>query len=145
MCLAEEFFFFFSVYALLPPPPCPFQCVCRPQFALLVTEFLYFPALQREELAAPFSQLSMSRQSSGDTPEPPSGTVYPASLMPQTAQPPSYVITSAGQQLSTGGFSDSGPPMSQQVLQAPPSPQGFVQQPPPAQVSSVFPSLLHHR
>ncbi|XP_028642932.1 cAMP-regulated phosphoprotein 21 isoform X11 [Grammomys surdaster] len=93
---------------------------------------------QREELAAQFSQLSMSRQSSGDTPEPPSGTVYPASLMPQTAQPPGYVITSAGQQLSTGGFSDSGPPISQQVLQAPPSPQGFVQQPPPAQMSVYY-------
>ncbi|XP_038937733.1 cAMP-regulated phosphoprotein 21 isoform X12 [Rattus norvegicus] len=92
---------------------------------------------QREEMAAQFSQLSMSRQSSGDTPEPPSGPVYPASLM-QAAQPPSYVITSAGQQLSTGGFSDSGPPISQQVLQAPPSPQGFVQQPPPAQMSVYY-------
>lgn len=124
-------------------PLLPSVSVCRPQFAFLVTEFAYFPAPQREEMAAQFSQLSMSRQSSGDTPEPPSGPVYPASLM-QAAQPPSYVITSAGQQLSTGGFSDSGPPISQQVLQAPPSPQGFVQQPPPAQVGAVFPSL-HHR
>nr|XP_034339875.1 cAMP-regulated phosphoprotein 21 isoform X3 [Arvicanthis niloticus] len=115
------------------PSPQPQQQVqtSQPQMAgPLVT--------QREELAAQFSQLSMSRQSSGDTPEPPSGTVYPASLMPQTAQPPSYVITSAGQQLSTGGFSDSGPPISQQVLQAPPSPQGFVQQPPPAQMSVYY-------
>ncbi|XP_034339874.1 cAMP-regulated phosphoprotein 21 isoform X9 [Arvicanthis niloticus] len=107
-----------------------------PQHLLPVSPTQHFPL--REELAAQFSQLSMSRQSSGDTPEPPSGTVYPASLMPQTAQPPSYVITSAGQQLSTGGFSDSGPPISQQVLQAPPSPQGFVQQPPPAQMSVYY-------
>ncbi|XP_031201401.1 cAMP-regulated phosphoprotein 21 isoform X14 [Mastomys coucha] len=107
-----------------------------PQHLLPVSPSQHFPL--REELAAQFSQLSMSRQSSGDTPEPPSGTVYPASLMPQTAQPPSYVITSAGQQLSTGGFSDSGPPISQQVLQAPPSPQGFVQQPPPAQMSVYY-------
>ncbi|NP_001348965.1 cAMP-regulated phosphoprotein 21 isoform X12 [Mus musculus] len=115
------------------PSPQPQQQVqaSQPQMAgPLVT--------QREELAAQFSQLSMSRQSSGDTPEPPSGTVYPASLLPQTAQPQSYVITSAGQQLSTGGFSDSGPPISQQVLQAPPSPQGFVQQPPPAQMSVYY-------
>ncbi|GAB1294756.1 cAMP-regulated phosphoprotein 21 [Apodemus speciosus] len=114
------------------PSPQPQQQVqaSQPQMAgPLVT--------QREELAAQFSQLSMSRQSSGDTPEPPSGPVYPASLMPQTAQPPSYVITSS-QQLSTGGFSDSGPPISQQVLQAPPSPQGFVQQPPPAQMSVYY-------
>ncbi|XP_021027160.1 cAMP-regulated phosphoprotein 21 isoform X9 [Mus caroli] len=107
-----------------------------PQHLLPVSPTQHFPL--REELAAQFSQLSMSRQSSGDTPEPPSGTVYPASLMPQTAQPPTYVITSAGQQLSTGGFSDSGPPISQQVLQAPPSPQGFVQQPPPAQMSVYY-------
>uniref|UniRef100_A0A8C6IDK5 Cyclic AMP-regulated phosphoprotein, 21 n=1 Tax=Mus spicilegus TaxID=10103 RepID=A0A8C6IDK5_MUSSI len=107
-----------------------------PQHLLPVSPTQHFPL--REELAAQFSQLSMSRQSSGDTPEPPSGTVYPASLMPQTAQPQSYVITSAGQQLSTGGFSDSGPPISQQVLQAPPSPQGFVQQPPSAQMSVYY-------
>lgn len=119
--------------------------VCLPPFVLLVTRFslpywlfTYFPGSQREEVAAQFSQLSMSRQSSGDTPEPPSGTVYPASLMPQPAQPPSYVITSAGQQLSTGGFSDTGPPISQQVLQAPPSPQGFVQQPSPAQMPVYY-------
>ncbi|EDL08963.1 cAMP-regulated phosphoprotein 21 isoform X11 [Mus musculus] len=107
-----------------------------PQHLLPMSPTQHFPL--REELAAQFSQLSMSRQSSGDTPEPPSGTVYPASLLPQTAQPQSYVITSAGQQLSTGGFSDSGPPISQQVLQAPPSPQGFVQQPPPAQMSVYY-------
>ncbi|XP_035300132.1 cAMP-regulated phosphoprotein 21 isoform X3 [Cricetulus griseus] len=112
------------------PSPQPQQQVqpSQPQMAgPLVT--------QREEVAAQFSQLSMSRQSSGDTPEPPS---YPASLMPQPAQPPSYVITSAGQQLSTGGFSDTGPPITQQVLQAPPSPQGFVQQPSPAQMPVYY-------
>ncbi|XP_012972492.1 cAMP-regulated phosphoprotein 21 isoform X5 [Mesocricetus auratus] len=106
------------------------------QHLLPVSPTQHFPL--REEVAAQFSQLSMSRQSSGDTPEPPSGTVYPASLMPQPAQPPSYVITSAGQQLSTGGFSDTGPPISQQVLQAPPSPQGFVQQPSPAQMPVYY-------
>ncbi|XP_060241133.1 cAMP-regulated phosphoprotein 21 isoform X2 [Meriones unguiculatus] len=107
-----------------------------PQHLLPVSPTQHFPL--REEVAAQFSQLSMSRQSSGDTPEPPSGTVYPASLMPQPAQPQSYVITSAGQQLSTGGFSDSGPLISQPVLQAPPSPQGFVQQPPPAQMPVYY-------
>ncbi|XP_075820460.1 cAMP-regulated phosphoprotein 21 isoform X2 [Microtus pennsylvanicus] len=106
------------------------------QHLLPVSPTQHFPL--REEVAAQFSQLSMSRQSSGDTPEPPSGPVYQASLMPQPAQPPSYVITSAGQQLSTGGFSDSGPPISQQVLQAPPSPQGFVQQPAPAQMPVYY-------
>lgn len=86
--------------------------------------------------------MNLSRQSSGETPEPPSGPVYPPSLMPQPAQQPSYVIASTGQQLPAAGFSGSAPSISQQVLQAPPSPQGFVQQPPPAQVSMLFFSYL---
>ncbi|KAM5280383.1 cAMP-regulated phosphoprotein 21 isoform 19-T19 [Ctenodactylus gundi] len=93
---------------------------------------------QRDDVATQFSQMNLSRQSSGETPEPPSGPVYPSSLMPQPSQQPSYVIASTGQQLSTGGFSGSGPPLSQQVLQPPPSPQGFVQQPPPAQMPVYY-------
>ncbi|XP_052578490.1 cAMP-regulated phosphoprotein 21 isoform X3 [Peromyscus californicus insignis] len=127
-----------SVQGLQPSPQSvQYPAVSFPaQHLLPVSPTQHFPL--REEVAAQFSQLSMSRQSSGDTPEPPSGTVYPGSLMPQPAQPPSYVITSAGQQLSTGGFSDSGPPISQQVLQAPPSPQGFVQQSAPAQMPVYY-------
>uniref|UniRef100_A0A2K5EQ43 cAMP regulated phosphoprotein 21 n=1 Tax=Aotus nancymaae TaxID=37293 RepID=A0A2K5EQ43_AOTNA len=93
---------------------------------------------QRDDVATQFGQMTLSRQSSGETPEPPSGPVYPSSLMPQPAQQPSYVIASTGQQLPTGGFSGSGPPISQQVLQPPPSPQGFVQQPPPAQMPVYY-------
>ncbi|XP_027441952.1 cAMP-regulated phosphoprotein 21 isoform X8 [Callorhinus ursinus] len=93
---------------------------------------------QRDDVATQFTQMNLSRQSSGETPEPPSGPVYPPSLMAQPTQQPSYVIASTGQQLPTGGFSGSGPPISQQVLQAPPSPQGFVQQPPPAQMSVYY-------
>lgn len=95
---------------------------------------VHFRDLQRDDVATQFGQMTLSRQSSGETPEPPSGPVYPSSLMPQPAQQHSYVIASTGQQLPTGGFSGSGPPISQQVLQPPASPQGFVQQPPPAQV-----------
>lgn len=94
--------------------------------------------LQREDVATQFGQMNLSRQSSGETAEPPAGPVYPPSLLPQPTQQPSYVITSTGQQLPTGGFSGSGPPISQQVLQPPPSPQGFVQQPPAAQVKVLF-------
>ncbi|XP_045760048.1 cAMP-regulated phosphoprotein 21 isoform X10 [Mirounga angustirostris] len=93
---------------------------------------------QRDDVATQFTQMNLSRQSSGETPEPPSGPVYPPSLMAQPTQQPSYVIASTGQQLPTGGFSGSGPPISQQVIQAPPSPQGFVQQPPPAQMSVYY-------
>ncbi|XP_058299034.1 cAMP-regulated phosphoprotein 21 isoform X9 [Hylobates moloch] len=115
------------------PSPQPQQQVQPPQPQMagpLVT--------QRDDVATQFGQMTLSRQSSGETPEPPSGPVYPPSLMPQPAQQPSYVIASTGQQLPTGGFSGSGPPISQQVLQPPPSPQGFVQQPPPAQMPVYY-------
>ncbi|NP_001361279.1 cAMP-regulated phosphoprotein 21 isoform 2 [Pongo abelii] len=115
------------------PSPQPQQQVQPPQPQMagpLVT--------QRDDVATQFGQMTLSRQSSGETPEPPSGPVYPSSLMPQPAQQPSYVIASTGQQLPTGGFSGSGPPISQQVLQPPPSPQGFVQQPPPAQMPVYY-------
>ncbi|KAB1263859.1 cAMP-regulated phosphoprotein 21 [Camelus dromedarius] len=114
------------------PSPQPQQQVQPPQPQMagpLVT--------QRDDVATQFGQMTLSRQSSGETPEPPAGPVYPPSLMPQPTQQPAYVIASTGQQLPAGGFSGSGPPISQQVLQPPPSPQGFVQQPPPAQVSAA--------
>nr|XP_018879879.2 cAMP-regulated phosphoprotein 21 isoform X12 [Gorilla gorilla gorilla]XP_055239962.1 cAMP-regulated phosphoprotein 21 isoform X12 [Gorilla gorilla gorilla]XP_055239963.1 cAMP-regulated phosphoprotein 21 isoform X12 [Gorilla gorilla gorilla]XP_055239964.1 cAMP-regulated phosphoprotein 21 isoform X12 [Gorilla gorilla gorilla]XP_055239965.1 cAMP-regulated phosphoprotein 21 isoform X12 [Gorilla gorilla gorilla]XP_055239966.1 cAMP-regulated phosphoprotein 21 isoform X12 [Gorilla gorilla gorilla] len=107
-----------------------------PQHLLPVSPTQHFP--MRDDVATQFGQMTLSRQSSGETPEPPSGPVYPSSLMPQPAQQPSYVIASTGQQLPTGGFSGSGPPISQQVLQPPPSPQGFVQQPPPAQMPVYY-------
>ncbi|XP_047386842.1 cAMP-regulated phosphoprotein 21 isoform X10 [Sciurus carolinensis] len=107
-----------------------------PQHLLPVSPTQHFP--MRDDVATQFSQMNLSRQSSGETPEPPSGPVYPSSLLPQPAQQPSYVIASTGQQLSTGGFSGSGPPISQQVLQPPPSPQGFVQQPPAAQMPVYY-------
>ncbi|XP_045435327.1 cAMP-regulated phosphoprotein 21 isoform X8 [Pipistrellus kuhlii] len=107
-----------------------------PQHLLPVSPTQQFP--MREDMATQFGQMTLSRQSSGETPEPPPGPVYPPSLMPQPNQQPSYVIASTGQQLPTGGFSGSGPSISQQVLQAPPSPQGFVQQPPPAQMPIYY-------
>ncbi|XP_062035646.1 cAMP-regulated phosphoprotein 21 isoform X15 [Lepus europaeus] len=115
------------------PSPQPQQQVQPPQPQMagpLVT--------QRDDVATQFSQMNLSRQSSGETPEPPQGPVYPSSLMPQPAPQPSYVLTSAGQQLPTGGCTGSGPPISQQVIQPPPSPQGFVQQPPPAQMPVYY-------
>ncbi|XP_069329505.1 cAMP-regulated phosphoprotein 21 isoform X8 [Eulemur rufifrons] len=107
-----------------------------PQHLLPVSPTQHFS--MRDDVATQFGQMNLSRQSSGDTPEPPSGPVYPSSLMPQPTQQPSYVIASAGQQLPAAGFSGSGPPISQQVLQPPPSPQGFVQQPPPAQMPVYY-------
>ncbi|KAK2506487.1 hypothetical protein MC885_011728, partial [Smutsia gigantea] len=106
-----------------------------PQHLLPVSPAQQFPT--RDDVATQFGQMNLSRQSSGETPEPPPGPVYPP-LMSQPAQQPSYVIASPGQQLPTGSFSGSGPPISQPVLQAPPSPRGFVQQPPPAQMPVYY-------
>ncbi|XP_052494267.1 cAMP-regulated phosphoprotein 21 isoform X3 [Budorcas taxicolor] len=102
-----------------------------PQHLLPVSPTPQFPL--REDVATQFSQMTLSRQSSGETPEPPAGPVYPPSLLPQPTQQPSYVIASTGQQLPTGSFSGS-----QQVLQAPASPQGFVHQPPPTQMPVYY-------
>ncbi|XP_061051225.1 cAMP-regulated phosphoprotein 21 isoform X1 [Eubalaena glacialis] len=106
------------------------------QHLLPVSPTPQFP--MREDVTTQFGQMNLSRQSSGETPEPPAGPVYTPSLLPQPTPQPSYVIASTGQQLPTGGFSGSGPPLSQQVLQPPPSPQGFVQQPPPTQMPVYY-------
>ncbi|XP_031807301.1 cAMP-regulated phosphoprotein 21 isoform X9 [Sarcophilus harrisii] len=93
---------------------------------------------QRDDMATQFSQISLSRQSSGEAPEPPPGPVYPQPILQQPGQQPAYVLTSAGQQLPPGGFSGSGPPLSQQVLPPSPAPQGFVPQATPAQMPVYY-------
>lgn len=85
-----------------------------------------------------FSQMSLSRQSSGDNPDSPSGPVYPSPIIQQSAPQTGYIMAPPSQQLPPGGFTGSGPPVSQQVLQPPAPPQSYVQQPPPAQVSIHF-------
>ncbi|XP_019393638.1 PREDICTED: cAMP-regulated phosphoprotein 21 isoform X14 [Crocodylus porosus] len=93
---------------------------------------------QRDDMTTQFNQMSLSRQSSGDNPESPSGPVYPSPIIQQSAQQTGYIMASPGQQLPPGGFTSSGPPVSQQVLQPPPPPQGYVQQPPPAQMPVYY-------
>ncbi|XP_067887067.1 cAMP-regulated phosphoprotein 21-like [Heterodontus francisci] len=92
---------------------------------------------QREDLASQFNQMSLSRQSSGDAPEQPSGSVYPSPILPQPPQQTSYIMASPSQQLPPGSFTGSGQPMSQQVLQPP---QGYVQQPPAQMPVYYYPS-----
>ncbi|KAG2465307.1 ARP21 protein, partial [Polypterus senegalus] len=93
---------------------------------------------QRDDMTSQFGQMSLSRQSSGETPESaPSSSVFPPGLLSQPLQqPPSFIIASPTQQLPPGGFSSSGPPLSQQVLQSPP--QGYVQQQQPAAQVPVY-------
>ncbi|XP_033915028.3 cAMP-regulated phosphoprotein 21-like isoform X3 [Acipenser ruthenus] len=97
-----------------------------PQHLLPVSPTQQFPV--RDDMASQFGQMSLSRQSSGEAPEPPpSGSGYPPPLLPQPPQQPGYVMASPSQQIPPGGFTGSGPLMSQQVLQPP---QGYVQQTP---------------
>ncbi|KAF4792242.1 cAMP-regulated phosphoprotein 21 [Turdus rufiventris] len=93
---------------------------------------------QRDDMTVQFNQMSLSRQSSGDNPESPSGPMYPSPILQQPAQQTGYIMASPSQQLPPGGFTGSGPPVSQQVLQPPPPPQGFVQQPPPPAQMPVY-------
>ncbi|XP_061442868.1 cAMP-regulated phosphoprotein 21 isoform X5 [Rhineura floridana] len=93
---------------------------------------------QRDDMTTQFSQMSLSRQSSGDNPDSPSGPVYPSPIIQQSSPQTGYVMAPTSQQLPTGGFTSSVPSVSQQVLQAPPPPQGYVQQPPPAQMPVYY-------
>ncbi|KAK6490531.1 cAMP-regulated phosphoprotein 21-like isoform X1 [Huso huso] len=107
-----------------------------PQHLLPVSPTQQFPV--RDDMASQFGQMSLSRQSSGEAPEPPpSGSVYPPPLLPQPPQQPGYIMASPSQQIPPGGFTGSGPPMSQQVLQPP---QGYVQQPPAQMPVYYYPS-----
>ncbi|NWU71221.1 ARP21 protein, partial [Pterocles burchelli] len=108
-----------------------------PQHLLPVSPTQQFSV--RDDMTAQFNQMSLSRQSSGDNPDSPSGPVYPSPLLQQPAQQPGYIMASPSQQLPPGGFTGSGPPVSQQVLQPPPPPpQGFMQQPPPPAQMPVY-------
>ncbi|NXU51834.1 ARP21 protein, partial [Turnix velox] len=106
-----------------------------PQHLLPVSPTQQFSV--RDDMTTQFNQMSLSRQSSGDNPESPSGPVYPSPILQQPAQQTGYIMASPSQQLPPGSFTGSGPPVSQQVLQPPP-PQGFVQQPPPPAQMPVY-------
>uniref|UniRef100_A0A8C6JDT0 Uncharacterized protein n=1 Tax=Melopsittacus undulatus TaxID=13146 RepID=A0A8C6JDT0_MELUD len=107
-----------------------------PQHLLPVSPTQQFSV--RDDMTTQFNQMSLSRQSSGDNPESPSGPVYPSPILQQPAQQTGYIMASPSQQLPPGGFTGSGPPGSQPVLQPPPPPQGFVQQPPPPAQMPVY-------
>ncbi|NXP90730.1 ARP21 protein, partial [Passerina amoena] len=107
-----------------------------PQHLLPVSPTQQFSV--RDDMTAQFNQMSLSRQSSGDNPESPSGPVYPSPMLQQPAQQTGYIMASPSQQLPPGGFTGSGAPVSQPVLQPPPPPQGFVQQPPPPAQMPVY-------
>ncbi|XP_063160166.1 cAMP-regulated phosphoprotein 21 isoform X2 [Candoia aspera] len=113
----------------------PYSAISYPsQHLLAVSPTQQFPV--RDDITTQFSQMSLSRQSSGDNPDSPSGPVYPSPIIQQTPPQTGYVIAPPSQQLPAGGFTGSGPPVSPQV-HAPP-PQGYVQQPPSAQMPVYY-------
>ncbi|XP_062328453.1 LOW QUALITY PROTEIN: R3H domain-containing protein 2 [Osmerus eperlanus] len=100
-----------------------------------------------EDLAPPFTQMTLSRQGSSENPE--TAPMYQAvpSVLPQHPPPQTgYIMTPGGQPLAppSGYQPASGhpppppPPPSQPVMQAPPPTQGYMQAPPPQQIQVSY-------
>ncbi|XP_029141309.1 cAMP-regulated phosphoprotein 21 [Protobothrops mucrosquamatus] len=109
----------------------PYPAISYPPQHLLTQQFS-----MRDDITTQFNQMSLSRQSSGDSSDSPSGPVFPSPLIQQTSPQTGYVIAAPSQQLPAGGFTGSGPPVSPQVHPAPP--QGYVQPPPSAQMPVYY-------
>ncbi|KAM6233381.1 R3H domain-containing protein 2 [Porphyrio hochstetteri] len=86
---------------------------------------------QAEELSTPFGQISLSRQSSTEAPDP-SSAMFQSSLISQHPQQTGFIMATPGQPIPTSNYSASGHTApTQQVLQ----PQGYIQPPQQIQVS----------
>ncbi|XP_064926441.1 R3H domain-containing protein 1 isoform X26 [Columba livia] len=86
---------------------------------------------QQDNLGSQFSHMSLARQPPADPAEAPSA-LFQSTVVLQPPQQPGYIITAApaapsGQPVSAPGYSTSGHPVNQQVLQQ----QGYMQQPVP--------------
>ncbi|KAB0357484.1 hypothetical protein FD754_001640 [Muntiacus muntjak] len=108
----------------LPPPP-PQQQAANHIFS------------QQDNLGSQFSHMSLARQPSADGSDP-HATMFQSTVVLQPAQQSGYIMTAApppppppplppGQPVPTPGYSASGHPVSQPVLQQ----QGYIQQPSP--------------
>ncbi|NWQ75640.1 R3HD1 protein, partial [Columbina picui] len=86
---------------------------------------------QQDNLGSQFSHMSLARQPPADPAEAPNA-LFQSTVVLQPPQQPGYIITAApaapsGQPVSAPGYSTSGHPVNQQVLQQ----QGYMQQPVP--------------
>lgn len=108
----------------LPPPP-PQQQAANHIFS------------QQDNLGSQFSHMSLARQPSADGSDP-HATMFQSTVVLQPPQQSGYIMTAApppppppplppGQPVPTPGYSASGHPVSQPVLQQ----QGYIQQPSP--------------
>ncbi|XP_036598910.1 R3H domain-containing protein 1 isoform X5 [Trichosurus vulpecula] len=107
-----------------PPPPQPSQ----QQAANHIIS-------QQDNLGSQFSHMSLVRQPSADAPDP-HATMFQSTVVLQPSQQSGYIMAPApppapplppGQPIPTTGYSASGHPVNQQMLQQ----QGYVQQPTP--------------
>uniref|UniRef100_A0AAZ3RMQ4 R3H domain-containing protein 2 n=1 Tax=Oncorhynchus tshawytscha TaxID=74940 RepID=A0AAZ3RMQ4_ONCTS len=142
--------------------PCPSQVQTQPpQTALLPTPQQhpmgnYNHMTQGEELAPHFSQMTLSRQSSREAPEPPAmyQTQGPTVLTQHPPAQTGYIMATTAQPLSPqSGYQANTrhlhhhppppppppPPPSQTIMQPPPPPQGYMQPSPPQQISYYTP------
>ncbi|XP_057601221.1 R3H domain-containing protein 1 isoform X11 [Hippopotamus amphibius kiboko] len=109
----------------LPPPP-PQQQAANHIFS------------QQDNLGSQFSHMSLARQPSADGSDP-HAAMFQSTVVLQSPQQSGYIVTAAppppppppplppGQPVPTAGYSASGHPVSQPVLQQ----QGYIQQPSP--------------
>ncbi|MGH0142106.1 UNVERIFIED_CONTAM: hypothetical protein FKN15_041280 [Acipenser sinensis] len=99
-----------------PPPPPP----AAPQQQQPANHVLS----QQEDLGARFSQMNLVRQPSNEAPDAHTA-MFPSSVVLQPPQHTGYIMAHPGQQVPAPTYSNSGPPVNQQVLQQ----QGYMQQP----------------
>ncbi|XP_064858108.1 R3H domain-containing protein 2-like isoform X3 [Oncorhynchus nerka] len=144
--------------------PCPSQVQTQPpQTALLPTpqqhpmgNYNHNHMTQGEELAPHFSQMTLSRQSSREAPEPPAmyQTQGPTVLTQHPPPQTGYIMATTAQPLSPqSGYQANTrhlhhhppppppppPPPSQTIMQPPPPPHGYMQPSPPQQISYYTP------
>uniref|UniRef100_A0A673X8U4 R3H domain containing 2 n=1 Tax=Salmo trutta TaxID=8032 RepID=A0A673X8U4_SALTR len=137
--------------------PCPSQVQPQPpQTALLPTPQQhpmgnYNHNHMTQELAPHFSQMTLSRQSSSEAPEPPAmyQTQGPTVLTQHPPPQTGYIMATTGQPLAPqSGYQPNTrhlhhppppPPPSQTIMQPPPPPQGYMQPSPPQQISYYTP------
>ncbi|KAJ7317665.1 hypothetical protein JRQ81_003827 [Phrynocephalus forsythii] len=118
------------VPALQPSPqPVQYSPSSCPQVLLPVSPPQQYN--MADELSNPFGQISLSRQSSAETPDP-SSSMFQPPIMSQHPQQTGFIMASPGQPITASNFSASGHTApAQQVLQ----PQSYMQPPQQIQVS----------
>ncbi|XP_077947906.1 R3H domain-containing protein 2 isoform X12 [Gasterosteus aculeatus] len=142
-----------SSRSLLPCPSQQPQPQVPPQTALLPTPQQHpmgnHMIAQGEELAPPFTQMTLSRQGSSENPEPPPMYQAPPTVLTQHPPPQTgYIMATTGQPMPPpSGYQPATghahpppppPPPSQPVMQTPPPPQGYMQPPPPQQIQVSY-------